>query len=91
MCVCWVAARQIGFEDVSEVPELCVLAHEYLRKSKGCDQSIYEYLANEKDADSLYVKLIDEFERCVLSYFAFHWIQAPSVVSQVYTPSVSKL
>ncbi|KAK2455831.1 P-loop containing nucleoside triphosphate hydrolase superfamily protein [Trifolium repens] len=76
-------ARQIGFEDASEVPELCMLAQEYLKKSKGCDQSIYEYLANEKDSESLYVKLVDEFERCILSYFAFHWKQAPFVISQV--------
>ncbi|GAU31604.1 hypothetical protein TSUD_30660 [Trifolium subterraneum] len=76
-------ARQIGFEDASEVPELCILAQEYLLKSKGCDQSIYEYLANEKNSESLYVKLVDEFEKCILSYFAFHWKQVPYVISQV--------
>lgn len=80
------AARQIGFEDASEVPELCILAQEYLKKSKGCDQSIYEYVANENDSSSLYVKLVDEFERCILSYFAFHWKQAPNVISQVHSP-----
>ncbi|XP_020222967.1 uncharacterized protein LOC109805338 [Cajanus cajan] len=80
-------ARQIGFEDASEVPELCILAQDYLRKSKGCDENIYEYIsnANEDDPDSLYVKLVDEFERCILSYFAFHWNQATSVVSQVFS------
>lgn len=77
------AARQMGFEDADEVPELCKLANGYLRKAKGCEESIYEYFAKEKDADSLYVKLVDEFERCILSYFAFHWNQASSVVSQV--------
>ncbi|XP_058770792.1 calmodulin calcium-dependent NAD kinase-like [Vicia villosa] len=76
-------ARQMGFEDYSEVPELCILAQQYLQKSKDCDQSIFEYLANEKDSESLYVKLVDEFERCILSYFAFHWKQAPFVISQV--------
>jgi hypothetical protein len=81
MCVC--TARQIGFEDASEVPELCILAQEYLKKSKGCDQSIFEYFANEKDSESLYMKLVDEFERCILSYFAFHWEQVPYVISQV--------
>ncbi|WJX18832.1 hypothetical protein P8452_08591 [Trifolium repens] len=81
MCVC--TARQIGFEDASEVPELCILAQEYLQKSKGCDQSIFEYFANENDSESLYVKLVDEFERCILSYFAFHWEQVPYVISQV--------
>ncbi|XP_027189639.1 calmodulin calcium-dependent NAD kinase-like isoform X2 [Cicer arietinum] len=83
MSACVLAARQIGFEDASEVPELCILAQEYLKKSKGCDQSIYEYVANENDSSSLYVKLVDEFERCILSYFAFHWKQAPNVISQV--------
>lgn len=76
-------ARQIGFEDASEVPELCKLAQEYLQKSKGCDQSIFEYLGNEKDSEFLYVKLVNEFEKCILSYFAFHWKQAPFVISQV--------
>ncbi|XP_057423721.1 calmodulin calcium-dependent NAD kinase-like isoform X2 [Lotus japonicus] len=76
-------ARQIGFEEEDQVPALCIVAQDYLRKSKGCDQSIYEYLANENDAGSLYVKLVDEFERCILSYFAFHWTQAPSMISQV--------
>ncbi|KAL2325115.1 hypothetical protein Fmac_024173 [Flemingia macrophylla] len=81
-------ARQIGFEDASEVPELCILAQDYLRKFKGCDESIYEYISSandERNPDSLYVKLVDEFERCILSYFAFHWNQAPSVVSQVFS------
>jgi hypothetical protein len=83
--MCWHAARQIGFEDASEVPKLCLLAQEYLQKFKGCDQSIYEYLADEKDSESLYVKLVDEFERCILSYLAFHWKQAPFVISQVHS------
>ncbi|KAK7268787.1 hypothetical protein RIF29_21496 [Crotalaria pallida] len=76
-------ARQMGFEDASLVPELCRLAHDYLIKTKGCDESIYEYLANENDPDSLYQKLINEFERCILSYFAFHWKQASDMISQV--------
>ncbi|XP_061371210.1 calmodulin calcium-dependent NAD kinase-like [Gastrolobium bilobum] len=75
-------ARQIGFEDASEVPELCRLAQDYLIKFKGCEESIYEYLDKEKETDSLYVKLVDEFDRCILSYFAFHWNQAASMISQ---------
>ncbi|ESW16065.1 hypothetical protein PHAVU_007G126100 [Phaseolus vulgaris] len=76
-------ARQLGFEDDSKVPELCILAQDYLRKSKGCDENIYEYIsnANVENTDSLYVKLVDEFERCILSYLAFHWNQATSVIS----------
>lgn len=57
--------------------------NDYLKKKKGCEESIYEYLADEKDADSLYVKLIEELETCILSYFAFHWDKAPQMVSQV--------
>ncbi|KAL4363801.1 hypothetical protein GQ457_05G019540 [Hibiscus cannabinus] len=26
---------------------------------------------------------MEEFERCILSYFAFHWSQAPSTITQV--------
>ncbi|KAK7278461.1 hypothetical protein RJT34_23490 [Clitoria ternatea] len=78
-------ARQLGFEDASEVPELCKLAQDYLRNSKGCDERIFNYIshANEEDIDSLYTKLVDEFERCILNYFAFHWNQATYVISQV--------
>ncbi|KAF7807000.1 P-loop nucleoside triphosphate hydrolase superfamily protein [Senna tora] len=83
-------ARQMGFEDADDVPEFCKLANMYLRKAKGCEESIYEYFANEKDADSLYVKLVDEFERCILTYFAFHWHEASSVVSQVLSTDSGK-
>ncbi|KAG5075641.1 hypothetical protein JHK84_056872 [Glycine max] len=78
-------ARQMGFEDADEVPELCILAQEYLKKSKGCDESIFEYISsgNVENTDSLYAKLVEELERCILSYLAFHWNQATSVISQV--------
>ncbi|KAK7344024.1 hypothetical protein VNO77_13223 [Canavalia gladiata] len=78
-------ARQIGIEYGSEVPEVCILAQEYLMgQSKGCNESIYEYLSNANgDTENLYVKLVEEFERCILTYFAFHWNQATSVISQV--------
>ncbi|XP_028115916.1 uncharacterized protein LOC114313708 [Camellia sinensis] len=72
-------ARQIGFEDGSECPQLCKLAYEYLKKSKECESTIYEYFADE-----LYVKLVEEFDRCILAYFAFHWSQASLMISQVY-------
>ncbi|XP_014513574.1 uncharacterized protein LOC106771990 [Vigna radiata var. radiata] len=89
-------ARQMGFEDASEVPELCILAQEYLRKSKECDENIYEYISNaDKDnVDSLYMKLVDEFERCILSYLAFHWNKATSLISMalsVESPHKKKL
>ncbi|KAJ6336097.1 hypothetical protein OIU78_012661 [Salix suchowensis] len=37
----------------------------------------------EPDADSLFVKLVEEFERCILSYFAFHWSHADLLIGQV--------
>ncbi|KAK6161394.1 hypothetical protein DH2020_004775 [Rehmannia glutinosa] len=76
-------ARQIGFEDESECPQLIKLAYEYLKRSKGVDDKIYEYLANQPNAEDLYVKLVEEFERCILGYLAFHWSQAPVMISQV--------
>ncbi|XAR57353.1 hypothetical protein NMG60_11025469 [Bertholletia excelsa] len=78
-------ARQIGFEDPSECPQLCKLAYEYLMKSKDCESIIYEYLANEPNGEELYMKLVEEFDRCILSYFAFHWSQASHIISQVLT------
>ncbi|KAK2401986.1 P-loop containing nucleoside triphosphate hydrolase superfamily protein [Trifolium repens] len=76
-------ARQMGFVDANEVPELCRLAQDYLRNSEGCKESVCKYIANGNDPNSLYEKLIDEFERCILSYFAFHWNQASYIISQV--------
>ncbi|KAK7278460.1 hypothetical protein RJT34_23489 [Clitoria ternatea] len=76
-------ARQIGFEDGGEVPALCKLAHDYLIKPKECVESIYEYIANEDP--NLYAKLINEFNTCILTYFAFHWNQASDVISQVFS------
>lgn len=74
----------MGFEDESECPQLIKLAYEYLKRSKGVDNKIYEYLANQPNAEDLYVKLVEEFERCILGYLAFHWSQAPLMITQVY-------
>ncbi|XP_010522496.1 PREDICTED: uncharacterized protein LOC104801096 isoform X2 [Tarenaya hassleriana] len=75
--------RQLGFEDANECPQLCKLANAYLKKSKGYEEDIFEYLGNEAEADSLYILLIEEFERCILSYFAFNWTQASNIITQV--------
>ncbi|KAL2508629.1 P-loop containing nucleoside triphosphate hydrolase superfamily protein [Forsythia ovata] len=76
-------SRQMGFKDESECPELIKLAYEYLKRSKECDNKMYEYLAKEANAEELYVKLVEEFERCILGYFAFNWSQVPLMISQV--------
>ncbi|KAG6582355.1 Calmodulin calcium-dependent NAD kinase, partial [Cucurbita argyrosperma subsp. sororia] len=76
-------ARQLGISDADECPQLCKLANNYLRKTKGCEEEIYAYFASEADGESLYVKLMDEFDQCILSYFAFHWSQASLMITQV--------
>ncbi|KAA8548754.1 hypothetical protein F0562_000438 [Nyssa sinensis] len=75
--------RQIGFNDASECPELCKLAYEYLKTSKGFEDIIYEYFAKEPNAKLLYVKLVEELDRCILGYFAFHWSHASLMICQV--------
>ncbi|CAB4292213.1 unnamed protein product [Prunus armeniaca] len=82
-------ARQLGILDANECPQLCKLAYDYLRKSKGYED-IYAYLASEADADSLCISLMQEFERCILSYFAFHWSQATLMISQVLNVETKK-
>ncbi|PIA45237.1 hypothetical protein AQUCO_01700636v1 [Aquilegia coerulea] len=74
--------RQIGLEDKSQRFQLGKLAEDYLRKSKGFEDNIYEFLSSDAD-DSLYIKLIEEFDRCILGYFAFHWSNASLMISQV--------
>ncbi|XP_058105501.1 calmodulin calcium-dependent NAD kinase-like isoform X2 [Magnolia sinica] len=76
-------ARQMGFGDMKECPQLCKLAYGYLTKSKGCEDNIYVYFSNDPNADSLCMKLIEEFDKCILAYFAFHWSHAPHMISQV--------
>ncbi|XP_042486738.1 calmodulin calcium-dependent NAD kinase-like [Macadamia integrifolia] len=78
-------ARQIGFENPDECPQLCKLANNYLRKTTGCEEDIYEYFSskNPEDDQSLVNSLIEEFDRCILSYFAFHWSKISVMISQV--------
>ncbi|TYH11301.1 hypothetical protein ES288_A07G247300v1 [Gossypium darwinii] len=76
-------ARQMGFKDRRECPLLCKLSAEYIRKLEGCEDDIYTFFSNEPDVDSLFVKLVEEFERCILSYFAFHWCHADLMITQV--------
>lgn len=80
---CNIAARQMGFKDRRECPQLCKLASEYIRTAEGCEDEIYAFFAGEPDVDSLFVKLVEEFERCILSYFAFHWNHADIMITQV--------
>ncbi|KAK4281241.1 hypothetical protein QN277_012762 [Acacia crassicarpa] len=75
-------ARQLGL-DRRNCPQLCKLASEYVGKSEDYEDDIYAYFDSEPNADSLYVKLVEEFERCILSYFAFHWNNADVMISQV--------
>lgn len=77
------AARQMGFKERKNCPRLGKLAAEYIKKCEGCEDDIYSFFANEPDVDSLYVKLVEEFERCILSYFAFHWRYADILITQV--------
>lgn len=63
---------------------------DYLKKTEGCEGSIYEYFEGEPDPESLSVKLLDEFDRCILGYFAFHWDQATAMIDQVTSRSHPK-
>ncbi|KAK3190240.1 hypothetical protein Dsin_029801 [Dipteronia sinensis] len=83
-------ARQLGFADANECPQLCKLAYDYLKKSKGCEDNMYDFFSNESEAESLYVKLVEEFDKCILGYFAFHWSQAPSMITQVLSAESEK-
>ncbi|CAM8991768.1 unnamed protein product [Rhodiola kirilowii] len=75
-------ARQIGFEDPSECPQLSKLAYDYLRKSNGCEENIFDYIF-EAHGESVYARLVEELDRCILAYFAYHWTQTSAMISQV--------
>ncbi|KAI7745784.1 hypothetical protein M8C21_011094 [Ambrosia artemisiifolia] len=76
-------ARQLGFKDGNECPELIKLATDYVRNSKAFEDDLYVYFSNEKQGESLCMKLVEELERCILGYFAFHWGQASLMINQV--------
>jgi hypothetical protein len=78
-------ARQMGFADADECPRLCKLAYDYLKRSEGCENNIYDFFAGAPELQTfLYVKLMAEFEKCILTYFAFHWSRASLFIGQVY-------
>ncbi|TVT98862.1 hypothetical protein EJB05_55800, partial [Eragrostis curvula] len=78
-------ARQMGFEDIKECPQLCKLANNYLKNTKNCIDDIYGFFDNVPNAESLYVKFIEELDKCILGYFAFHWDHATYLISQALT------
>ncbi|KAE8705020.1 P-loop containing nucleoside triphosphate hydrolases superfamily protein isoform 1 [Hibiscus syriacus] len=83
-------ARQLGFEDANECPELCKLANEYLKNPEDCEVKMFEYFGKEEGGENLYVKLMEELERCILCYFAFHWSRAPDMITQVLSVESEK-
>ncbi|EPS63235.1 hypothetical protein M569_11553 [Genlisea aurea] len=76
-------ARQMGFSDRKQCPTLCKLASNYIGKSEGCENDIFDFFACDPDADSLFIKMVEELERCILSYFAFHWRHASYMITQI--------
>ncbi|GAB2237569.1 hypothetical protein Droror1_Dr00015471 [Drosera rotundifolia] len=82
-------ARQIGFEDASECPQLCKIADDYLRKTDGIESSIFEFFADDSGAEQLYVKLIEELDKCILAYFGFNWTHTSLMITQVLGGSES--
>lgn len=79
-------ARQLGFQDARECPQLCKLANNYLSSTRTCMEDIYGFFANaNKDAEALYVKFIEELDKCILGYFAFHWDHAAYLITSALT------
>ncbi|PKA55361.1 hypothetical protein AXF42_Ash004000 [Apostasia shenzhenica] len=76
-------ARQIGFGDISECPQLGKLAYDYVRKTHGFEDNIFAAFSSEPDAEALSEKLMDELDRCILGYFAYHWKHAALMISQI--------
>ncbi|CAO2826549.1 unnamed protein product [Amaranthus hypochondriacus] len=76
-------ARQLGFSDRRLCPQLNKLASDYIQKREGWEETIYSIFAQDPDCDSLFIKLVEEIERCILSYFAFHWSFAETALKQV--------
>lgn len=78
----------MGIEDVNECPNLCKMAHDYLRRTKECEDNLFAFFANDPDHESLYVKLVEELDKCILGYFAFHWNHTTPLIKQVTTQDI---
>ncbi|KMZ74834.1 hypothetical protein ZOSMA_121G00070 [Zostera marina] len=78
-------ARQIGFEDEKECPNLGKLAIDYLKKTKKCEENIYTYFRSNHhpDVESICIKLIEELDKCILGYFGFHWSHTNDTITKV--------
>ncbi|XP_078176258.1 calmodulin calcium-dependent NAD kinase-like [Carex rostrata] len=76
-------ARQMGFEDMHDCLDICKLANDHLRKTKGHEESMFSYFANEPNVEHLTVKFIEEIDKCIMGYFAFHWNHATAMVTQI--------
>ncbi|XP_078429846.1 calmodulin calcium-dependent NAD kinase-like [Wolffia australiana] len=75
-------ARQLGLEE-SKYPRLRKVANDYLKKTKECEENIFALFAGSPDAETLHVEFLDELDRCILGYFAFHWEHATLMIRQV--------
>ncbi|RRT69272.1 hypothetical protein B296_00018615 [Ensete ventricosum] len=80
----------MGIEDVNDCPNLCKMAHDYLRRTMECEDNLFAFFANDPDHETLYVKLVEELDKCILGYFAFHWNHTTPLIKQV-TQDIRKL
>lgn len=78
------SATQIGFQDLNECPHLCTLSYDYLKKTEGYEQNLLAFFHNKMNPDALLVQLIEELDKCILSYFSFHWKFATHIITQVW-------
>ncbi|KAJ3698825.1 hypothetical protein LUZ61_002530 [Rhynchospora tenuis] len=84
-------ARQLGFEDTHECLHICQLANDHLKQIKGHEESIFAFFANEPNAGDLTIKFLEEIDKCIMGYFAFHWNHATAMITQILSHDDSKL
>ncbi|KAJ4754567.1 P-loop containing nucleoside triphosphate hydrolases superfamily protein [Rhynchospora pubera] len=84
-------ARQLGFEGMHECLHICQLANDHLKQTKGHEESIFAFFANEPNAENLTIKFIEEIDKCIMGYFAYHWNHATSMITQILSHDDSKL
>jgi hypothetical protein len=54
-----------------------------LKRTKGHEENIFSFFANEQNAEHLTVKYIEEIDKCIMGYFAFNWNHATAMITQV--------
>ncbi|KAK6164570.1 hypothetical protein DH2020_001434 [Rehmannia glutinosa] len=87
-------ARQMGFTDRRQCPNLCKLASDYIRKSEGCEEEMYAFFASEPDVLSAEIEPRKKLKHIVMAATReqrFERVTKNLKVARVFTTLVEEM